>query len=79
MNEKTQTISVGFDVKDYGFYRRGGAQYITSKEFTGKVVITKADTATGVVSGTFEFVAGNSQGNKINITNGRFDVNVRTQ
>jgi hypothetical protein len=42
------------------------------------VVITKADTISGIISGTFEFEGGNSLGQKVKITDGRFDVNSRS-
>ena len=80
LNENTQTSPTSLNPKNYGLYRNvgGKAAYVTSKQFTGKVVITKSDTATGVVAGTFEFVAGSPSGDKVTVTNGRFDVNTRT-
>lgn len=53
--------------------------YQTSSQFRGKAVITK-HTSNGIVSGTFEFEAKNrATGKVIKITDGRFDLNVRTQ
>ncbi len=79
LNEMTQIRPANLNPKNYGLYQKGDETYVTSDKFTGKVIITKSDTTTGIVSGTFEFVAGNSQGEKVNITNGRFDVNYATQ
>ncbi|MBC8151666.1 MAG: hypothetical protein H7Z72_02015 [Bacteroidetes bacterium] len=53
--------------------------YVTSSKYTGWVSITKADTATGIVSGTFEFKAATPSGKTVTVSNGRFDVNARTQ
>jgi hypothetical protein len=80
LNIDTQIMPITIKPKGaYGFYRSlSNLVYITSSKNVGKITITKSDTLTGVVSGTFEFMAGNSVGTA-NITNGRFDVNNRTQ
>jgi hypothetical protein len=80
LNLDTQVIPYAVIPKgDYGLYRsESNLVYVTSSKNIGKITITKSDTLTGVVSGTFEFVAGNSVGST-NITNGRFDVNSATQ
>ena len=53
--------------------------YYTTSFNTGKVTITKLDFAKKIISGSFEFVAAdeNAPGNKVNITNGNFDVTYR--
>ncbi|MBO0934120.1 DUF6252 family protein [Fibrella aquatilis] len=66
--------------KDYGLYESSeGDVYATSSKYTGWISLTKADTITGVVAGTFEFQAATLDGKTVSVTNGRFDVNVRTQ
>lgn len=40
---------------------------------SGKLIITKLDTINNIVSGRFNFVAKDTTGNRIQITNGRFD------
>ena len=65
---------------DYGLYESGeGDVYATSSKYMGWINLTKADTATGVVAGTFEFQAATLDEKTVSITNGRFDVNARTQ
>ena len=80
LNIDTQIMPITIKPKGaYGFYRSiNNLVYVTSSKNIGKITITKADTLTGVVSGNFEFIAGNSTG-IISITSGRFDVNNRTQ
>lgn len=63
---------------NYGYYDDGSVSYLTSDQHTGTVTITRADTLTGVVSGTFEFKAYNSQTKQtVTITDGRFDARAR--
>ncbi len=65
---------------DYGFYESSsGEAYVTSSRYTGQVTLVKADTTTGIVAGTFEFMAATPSGKTVTVTNGRFDVNARTQ
>lgn len=66
--------------RHYGEYisDEGGYQ-ITSSKYTGWINLTKVDTVSGIVSGTFEFTGADSSGRTVSITNGRFDVNPRTQ
>jgi hypothetical protein len=65
--------------ENYGWYQAAdGIGFMTNPNQTGRVVITKADTISGVISGTFEFEGGNSLGQKVKITDGRFDINSRT-
>jgi Family of unknown function (DUF6252) len=61
----------------YSSVQRG--YLLTSTKHTGWVNLTKVDTVSGVVSGTFEFTAANPAGETVSITNGRFDLNPRTQ
>lgn len=49
--------------------------YITSRQYTGKVTVTRADTVNRIVSGTFEFTAYDSDSKKtVRVTDGRFDI-----
>ena len=68
------------DANDYGLYESSeGDAHATSSVHTGYINLTKADTTTGIVSGTFEFQAATLDGKTVYVTNGRFDVNARTQ
>ncbi|WP_159471599.1 DUF6252 family protein [Dyadobacter sp. 3J3] len=79
LNQDTYTIDRYRFPENYGWYQAAdGKSFITNQNQTGRVVITKADTKSGVISGTFEFEGGNSLGQKVKITDGRFDVNSRT-
>jgi hypothetical protein len=61
--------------ESYGaYFINGGSYSVTDSSHNGVVKITYADTTSGIVSGTFEFIAKNIQtGDLINIINGRFD------
>jgi hypothetical protein len=60
---------------NYGLYYNRRNFFVTDVQHIGKVMITRADTVTGVVAGTFEFTAYDSTARKtISVTNGRFDV-----
>jgi len=48
---------------------------ITEDENAGTLTITNFDQDNFIISGTFEFTVLDSNGNNINITNGRFDMN----
>ncbi|PWJ59662.1 hypothetical protein CLV98_102496 [Dyadobacter jejuensis] len=79
LNRDTYTIVRDFFPENYGWYKGAdGTSFMTNRNHTGRVVITKADTLSGVISGTFEFEGGNSLGKKVKITDGRFDINSRT-
>lgn len=74
LNEDTQILPIALFAINYGMYQTGNSTYTTSSKYTGKVNITKADTVTGVLAGTFEFTVGNSNGTTFKITDGRFDI-----
>lgn len=79
LNQDTYRIDRDFFPENYGWYRGAdGVSFITNRNQTGRVIVTKADTLSGVISGTFEFEGGNSLGQKVKITEGRFDVNTKT-
>lgn len=80
LNSNTVTKPAAIYPKDYGSYQDNeDNEYVTSSQYTGWINLTKADTTTGVVAGTFEFQAATKEGKVVNITQGRFDVNHRTQ
>jgi hypothetical protein len=80
LNSNTSTIPASVDPQDYASYTSVlGDKYITSSKYTGQITIIKADTAIGIVSGTFDFEAVTSIGQTVTVTKGRFDVNARTQ
>lgn len=74
LNENTQIRPYALFSKNYGMYRKDNSIYTTSSKYTGKITITKSDTITGLLSGTFEFTVGNSTGKTYEITDGRFDM-----
>jgi hypothetical protein len=79
LNQDTNLRVKDFFPENYGWYRGAdGVSFMTNRNQTGRVVITKADTISGIISGTFEFEGGNSLGQKVKITDGRFDVNSRS-
>jgi hypothetical protein len=79
LNQDTYRIDRDFFPENYAWYQGAvGVSFITNRNQTGRVVVTKADTTSGIISGTFEFEGGNSLGQKVKITDGRFDVNSRT-
>ena len=65
--------------KYYACYSRGNDYFYSSSTHKGWVNLTKADSISGVVSGTFEFILADTTGKTVSITNGRFDLNGRTQ
>ena len=77
LNEITSPKPNALLPRNYGFYQsnRGGPVYITSDRFVGSINVTKVDTVTGIVAGTFSFSAGSTNGTSVNITDGRFDIN----
>jgi len=80
LNTTTGTAPALLDPADYAFYQASdGTEYVTSRQHTGVIILTKADTITGIVSGSFSFRAANASGQTVIITEGRFDVNARTQ
>ena len=60
---------------NYGYYFTSSIDYITTSQYSGKVHVTKADTITGIIAGTFEFICYSPAiKEKISVTNGRFDI-----
>lgn len=62
----------------FGQYTIGGGidfNGITSSSSPGTLIITNFDPDNFIISGTFEFTVLDNDGNEINITNGRFDMN----
>ncbi|ARS38012.1 DUF6252 family protein [Pontibacter actiniarum] len=59
--------------QNYGAYYVPGKLYMTTSKYKGMVIVTKADTINGIVSGTFAFKAVHGQDSVV-VTNGRFDV-----
>lgn len=69
------TSFTAFSPSNFGYFRTSNkSTFLTSAKNTGKVTITKSDTVSGIISGVFEFAAGNSKGELITITDGRFDI-----
>jgi hypothetical protein len=60
------------------FFSAQKSMSMTSAKNVGKVTIFKADTISGIISGTFDFNAGNSKSEIVKITDGRFDINSQT-
>lgn len=47
--------------------------YFSNSEYTGNVTFTRFDNTNKIFSGTFSFKGKSSQGNIVNVTDGRFD------
>jgi hypothetical protein len=52
----------------------GVTQYVTNNTVSGQLTITKIDSVKDFVSGTFYFTAVNDKGEKVQVTDGRFDM-----
>jgi hypothetical protein len=65
--------------KYFSYYSRSSTFFYTSSTHKGWVNLTKADSISGIVAGTFEFVLADTTGKTVSITDGRFDLNIRTQ
>jgi hypothetical protein len=64
--------------ENYMIYYGKGFYYGTTSQYTGKIIVTRADTTQGVVSGTFEFTGYNPTTKQtISVTQGRFDVDTK--
>lgn len=51
--------------------------YLTGPQATGRLIITRFDTVTHVVAGTFEFTAERMNSSPVRVTEGRFDLKVK--
>ncbi|MCE7040812.1 DUF6252 family protein [Dyadobacter sp. CY312] len=78
LDDDTQVTGSSFYPKNYGFYSFKHKNYITSKEHTGSITISKSNISSGILSGTFEFTATSATGESVHITEGRFDLNHKT-
>ncbi len=76
LNFLTETKPNALFPLNYGSVRLGSNEYVTTNVYTGWVNVTKADTLTGIVAGTFEFTAVNRRdpSKALRVTDGRFDV-----
>ena len=75
LNFDTDYLPNNLYARNYGYYQASDGQvYITSAKSIGKVIISKADTVTGLLSGMFEFRATTKSGSAVEITAGRFDM-----
>jgi len=64
--------------ENYIYYYDRNSNYITTSRYTGKVIVTRADTMHSILSGTFEFTGYDANTKKtISVTNGRFDTTTR--
>ena len=72
-------LLTGFKGEASGAYYIGqittSSEYRTNNQYTGKLNITKYDQIKHIVSGTFSFDAVNNKGEKVEIREGRFDMN----
>ena len=80
VDKQTNIIPFTFSPKDYALYELSGEYFITSPIQGGEILITKSDTISGILSGSFNFRA--TKANDVNavttVSDGRFDINVRT-
>jgi hypothetical protein len=65
--------------KKFATYSRADGWYLSSSAYKGWINLSKSDSVSGIVSGTFEFILADTTGRIVSITNGRFDLNGRTQ
>jgi hypothetical protein len=62
-------------LNDAAAYQGPGGTFFTGPPHTGRLVLTRADTTAGILSGTFEFRAVDRKtGEVVEVTDGRFDV-----
>lgn len=77
--EETNYTLLEFATGNYfGEYRIGSGFILegsSSISNPGNLTITNYDSENFIISGTFEFTVLDNEGNEINITNGRFDMN----
>ncbi len=82
LNADTPIKPFSFTPKNYGLYfSESKSQYVTNSKATGIVTVTQSGLSkTGIISGTFSFRCSNvkNPNETVEITNGRFDINVRT-
>ena len=81
INQTTPVRPFTTKPKDYGAFANGQGWFITNENNTGEIHITKADTISGIISGTFSFKAAlhNDPSKTVEVTEGRFDINVFTR
>ncbi|WP_299362001.1 hypothetical protein [Winogradskyella sp.] len=78
LQEITYTLFEEDSNNHYGRYNIGGGITFSGTSTTenpGTLTITNFDPDNFIISGTFEFTVLDNDGNEINITNGRFDMN----
>ncbi len=79
LNARTHRRSQNFYPLNYAWYKDArGNEYITTDLSEGSVHVSKSDSNSGIVAGTFSFTAVNTTGQKVRITEGRFDINTKT-
>ena len=83
LNFSTQPAPTSLYPQNYGeyvnYYTGGADFYMTNSTYTGNMEITRADRPNAILSGRFSFTAVSSTGKTIKVTDGRFDINQRTQ
>ena len=72
----TETAPNAVRPLNYGAVLYGTTEYVTTNTYKGVIHVSKADTLTGIIAGTFEFTAVNrtNSSKTIRVTDGRFDV-----
>jgi hypothetical protein len=78
LDNDTQVAGASFYPKNYGYFFSKNKAYVTSKEHTGFIEISKSNVSSGIISGTFEFIATTETCESVHITEGRFDLNHKT-
>jgi len=75
LNFDTAVRPTIFFPQNYIYYYDRNSNYITTSQYSGKVMITEADTLLpNIISGNFEFTGYDAASKKtISVTNGRFD------
>ena len=78
IEETTYTLLEFASGNYFGEYRIGGGFVLngsSTTENSGNLTVTNIDNSNFIISGTFEFTVLDDNGNEINITDGRFDLN----
>ena len=65
---------------NYGAFANSQGWFITNDKSTGEINITRCDTVNAILSGTFSFKAAlhSDPSQRVEVTDGRFDINLRT-
>jgi hypothetical protein len=80
LTQTTNILPFSSYPKDYALYAISEGNYFTTNSKTHGIitVVRSGPNIDGIVSGTFSFDASNNTSQTVEVTEGRFDINVRT-